>query len=133
MSISTMAVNVGGTCSVTGGTSTSYLAKGTTLDRRTLILSDNAEYVDQVRVELRVRDPKVNLTAPNGFTQARSEVYMEFPLLLDNGKRTANSFRLLLSVDPETTDAEIAEMRAEAAQLIFQSSLDDFWNKQATS
>ncbi len=133
MSITNMAVNVGGTSSVTGGTSTSYLAKGTTLDRRTLILDDNSDYVDQTKVEFSIKDPKVSAGAPNGYTQARSNVYVQVPLALDNGNRTINSLRIELSVDPETSDAEISAMLEEGAQILYQTALRDFWQKRALS
>jgi hypothetical protein len=52
-------------------------------------------------------------------------------LALDNGNRTVNTFTLSLSVDPETTDAEIESMLVLAAQLLHDSDFSDFWKKQS--
>ncbi len=132
MTIQALAVNVGGTNSVTGGTSTSVLSKGSTLSKRSVILDDSSEYIDQTRIEFSAQDPRVSTGAPNGYTQARSSFVMEVPLLLDNGKRTINTLTCKIAVDPETTDAEIAEMLSQGAQMLYSSALLNFWQKQST-
>jgi hypothetical protein len=133
MSIQSGAVLVGGTVATTGGTSTSFITKGGTLDSLKTILDDGAEFIAASTIDYQVKDPKVSTGAPNGYTQARTSVKLQVPLALDNGNRTINTFTLSLSVDPETTDAEVDAMRVLAAQLIHDADFDDLWQKQSLS
>lgn len=133
MSISTSSVLVGGTVATTGGTATTMIEKGNTLDNQKVILDDSAEFINATLIDFSVRDPKVNSGAPNGYTQARSSVKLSVPLALDNGNRTVNTVTIQLSVDPETTDAEVDAIRVLAAQLIHDSDFDEFWQKQSLS
>jgi hypothetical protein len=131
MSIESSAVLVDGTVATTGGTNTSVITKGQSLDSHKVILDDGAEFIDTSTIDFSIKDPKVNSGSPNGYTQARSSVKLSVPLALDNGNRTVNTFTLSLSVDPETTDAEIESMLVLAAQLLHDSDFSDFWKKQS--
>lgn len=132
MSIQTLAVNVGGTSSATGGTSTSMLSKGATLNKREVIFDDSSEFIDQIHATFTVSDPVVRNGSPNGYTQARSGLSIEFPLGLDNGNRTTNTLRINLAVDPETTDAEIDGYLEVGAQMLYLAALRNFWRRQST-
>jgi hypothetical protein len=131
MSIETAVILVGGTSSVTGGTSTGFIIKGDTLNEKRVILDDSSEFIDQTNVVFSIKDPVVNSGAPNGYTQQRSSVKMIRPLGLDNGNRTTNTFQTQVSVDPETSDAEKLALIEEGCQLVYQAALADFWRKQS--
>lgn len=133
MTISNLSVNIDGTVATTGGTATPVISKGTLLDQHNVILDDSSEFIAQTSMSFANKDPKVSLSAPNGYTQARRSVKILEPLLLDNGNYTTNSATIILSVDPETTDAEKLSLRVLAAQAIHDSDLDDFWNKGSMS
>lgn len=132
MTIQASSVLVDGTVATTGGTATSVINKGGTLAERRVILDDGSVYVGETRLQFKVSDPVVNSSAPNGYTQGRSEVKVLVPLLLDNGKYTTNTIDLKLSVDPETTDAEIQSMLVLGAQLLHDTDFSDFWKKRST-
>ncbi len=133
MAISTSSILVDGTVATTGGTATSVIQKGNTLDQVVVVLDDGSEFINQTTVTFSIKDPKVNTGAPNGYTQARSNAKITKPLALDNGNRTVNSVNIQLSVDHETTDAEIQNLLVTAAQLLVDSDFSDFWKKQSFS
>ena len=133
MSISTALILVDGTVATTGGTSTGLISKGDTLEVSRNILDDAAEFLAETRVDFSIKDPKVSAGAPNGYTQARSTAKISSPLVLDNGNNTVNTLEQKLSVDPETTDAEIQTMLVNGAQLLIAAAFSDFWNKRTLS
>lgn len=127
MSILNASVNVDGTVATTGGTATTFISKGTDLGSHDAILNDGSEFAAQTKVSFVTKDPKVQTSAPNGYTQHRCTAKVLRPLLLDNGNYTMNSVTITFSVDHETTDTEIGSLRVLAAQLIHDSDFDDFW------
>jgi hypothetical protein len=133
MAIETSSILYDGTVATTGGTATGVITKGGTLNQLNVILDDSSEFIDQTKVEFTVREPVVNTSAPNGYTQARSAVRMLVPLSLDNTNRTINSLKIELSVDHETTDAEIQSILVAGAQFLVDSDFSDFWKKQSLS
>jgi hypothetical protein len=131
MSIRGSAVLVGGTPSASGGTSTDLVVKNSLVQNQMVMtLDDSSEFIDETKITFSSTDPKVSVGAPNGYTQARSNLVISRPLALDNGEYTTNTFRATLSVDPETTDAEVAELLSVAAQILFGSDFSDFWDRQ---
>jgi len=133
MSISTASILVDGTVATTGGTATTMIDKGSSLDSKKVILDDSSEFINATTIDFSIKDPKVNSGSPNGYTQARSSVKLSVPLGLDNSNRTVNTMTLSLSVDPETTDAEIGSMLVLGAQLLHDSDFTEFWTKQSVS
>lgn len=133
MSIASGTILVGGTSSATGGTSTGLIEKGNSLTESRCLLDDGSAYTNSTSLQFLVKDPVPNPSAPNGFTQKRSSIRLLVPLALDNGNTTINSVAIQLSVDPETTDAEIDALRSHAAQVLFDSDFDEFWQNQSVS
>lgn len=131
MSIASGTVLVGGTTSSTGGTSTGFIVKGDTQGEAKVILDDGSAFIDSTQIAFTVRDPVVNSSSPNGYTQQRSSVSVLVPLALDNDNYTTNSVKVSISCDPETTDAEKDALIEMAAQLLRGSAFDDFWKKQS--
>lgn len=131
MSVKTSAILVDGTVATTGGTSTSFIDKGGSLEVQKLILDDSSEFAAQTSLTFSIKEPKISSSAPNGFTQARNTVKVMKPLALDNGSATVNTVTLQLSVDPETTDAEVENLLVTAAQLLHDSDYSAFWKKQS--
>lgn len=127
MSISTLAPYSGATFPRTAGSADAVASAGGDLDKHRLIFTTE-ELVLQRKLDFSVTAPKVSTSAPNGYTQGRSSVYMKFPLLLDNGNYTTNTIQLTFSADIETTDAEKQAMRDVAVQAIIDSSMDGFYN-----
>lgn len=133
MGIQSGAVLVDGTVATTGGTSTSFITKGNTLNELDLLLDNSAEFIAQTKIKFTVAEPRVQSSAPNGYTQARSICKLLVPLALDNGNTTINTLEIRLSCDHETTDAEIQSMLVLGAQFLHDSDFSNFWKKQSLS
>jgi hypothetical protein len=131
MSIESGAILVGGTTSTTGGTSTSFIVKGDSANLKKVYLDDSSEYVNTTSITFTGKDPIVNSGAPNGYTQQRSTVKANVPLLLDNGNYTMNTVNIELACDPETSDAEKVLLISLGVQLLNGTSFADFWKKQS--
>jgi len=133
MSIQSMSVLVDGVVVTTGGVATTGLTKGISPQKLSVILDDSSEFTAQTQLDFSVKDPRVSTGAPNGYTQAVSQVKILVPLALDNLGRTVNTVTVKLSVDHETSAAEIASLKILAAQVIADSDFTDFWEKQVLS
>ena len=130
MSITSSSILVDGTVATTGGTATGVIVKDTG-NPFICILDDSSEFINQTLVKFTTRDPTVDSSAPNGYTQKRSEVYVSKPLSLDNGNVTKNTLRITLSVDHESTAAEVQNLLVTGAQLLADSDFSDFWKIQS--
>lgn len=75
--------------------------------------------------------PKVEPSAPNGYTQVRTKEVIKIPLLLDNGKYTVNTVKVEVAYDVETSDAERLELRSLAAQSLINSNITPVWDAQS--
>lgn len=133
MSIDSASILVGGTTSTTGGSATTFIVKGDTLNEKRVILDNSAAFADETKVQFSIKDPVVNSGAPNGYTQARSTAKILVPLALDNGLYTVNTVTISVSFDPETTSAEKDNLIDLAVQLLNDSDYSDFWKKQSLS
>lgn len=75
--------------------------------------------------------PKPSATAPNGSTQARCELVFKSPLELDNGQVTVNTARYAFAYDPETSQAEVNELKAILIQCIQDADFADLIQQMA--
>lgn len=131
MSIDTASILVDGTVGITGGTATGFLVKSTNNNEKVVVLNDSSEFINQTSVSFKINDPKPSSSSPNGYTQARTEVRIKRPLLLDNGDYTVNTCSAQLSVDHETTDAEVESLKVLLCNLIMDTDFSDLWSKQS--
>lgn len=127
MSISSSSVLLGSTVSASGGTSTNLLSKGGDSNHVAVLIDDSSEFMNQKTAKFFVAEPRPQASAPNGYTQSRATLRLLFPINLDNGSRSVNTLEIKLGVDIETTEAEIAEYQAIAAQFMTGSAFSDFW------
>jgi len=130
MTIQAASVLVDGTIAVTGGTATALTSMGNTLNEHSTYYG-GTDYLSRNTVSFKVKAPKVSASAPNGYTQARNEVLVKSPLVLDNGNLTNNTVRIIFSCDVETTDAEKVTLLETAAQMISDSDFANYWAAQS--
>lgn len=131
MSLSAASILVGTTLAGTGGTATTFKTLGNTLTQHNLLLDDGSEFINQTELDFTIKSPKVDTSAPNGYTQQRMTCVIKRPLALDNGNRTVNTVRIEISVDHEATASEIDSLRELAAQVVFDADYDDFWQSMS--
>jgi hypothetical protein len=127
MPLSSFAPYSGATFPRTGGAADPIADSGGDLNKHRLIFTTE-DFVLQRKVDVSVSVPKPLASAPNGYTQGRREIFIRFPMLLDNGNYTTNTAQILLSADVENTDAEIRAMRDVMVQAIDDSSFDGVFN-----
>jgi len=132
MAIIGSTVTDGGTMSTSGGSSTTLSQIGGSTATSIVAAIGSDDYLSLRTADFKVVLPKVSANAPNGYTQARNEVFVRSPLLLDNGKTTINTIRIVISRDVESTDAEVDAMRLLACQILNNSTLgNSYWRDQS--
>ncbi|DAD49893.1 coat protein [ssRNA phage ESE017] len=131
MAIANSSIAIDSTASVTGGTARTVKELVRNNSELNAYIDEGLSFQARKEVAFSVKVPKVSVSAPGGFTQARSTVILKSPKTLANGNRTVNTVSIQLSVDPETTAAEVTTMLNAAAQLLFDSDYSDFWKAQA--
>lgn len=133
MTIENASLNVGATSvSPTGGTATSFTVQGSDSTSAKMFLDGAASFAATTRVQLFTRDPKVNASAPDGYTQKRSTYRLLRPKALASGSITVNSGTIDLGVSVESTDAEILDLQLSLAQALADAALAEFWQNQST-
>lgn len=120
----------GATLAATGGTAKTLVSIGGSSTGNDFYVDEDTSSITRRTLSVNVVVPKVNASAPGGYTQERANLTYRAPKVLANGNRTVNVGRIEISVDPETTAAERTALRYELAQLIFSSSFDDLFEKQ---
>jgi len=131
MPIKTGTIKTSALIAVSGGTDVSLLSRGGSLGTIKVILDDGSEYLNQTAMDFSIKEPKVNIGSPNGYTQMRNVLKITQPKVLSNGNSTLNSVTVNLGTDVETSNAEISELLQLASQVLTESSFDDFWQNQS--
>lgn len=127
MSLSNAVVKSGATIAPSGGTDLTFESQGSSLGQNRIIVSADTDLRTRREIMAVVKEPRVQSSAPNGYTQARSSITFKSPLLLDNGLVTVNTLKLELSTDVETSSAEKDEMLILGAQFLTDSDFTGFF------
>lgn len=127
MSLTTLSLLEASTVSASGGTALDFTTAGGSTDKNKLIVPADTDLREQRSLDLSVRRPRVQASAPNGYTQGRSIAVLKFPHTLANGNLTVDTIRIEMSTDVETSVANKSEMMSLAAQTIIDSEMSDFW------
>lgn len=127
MSLSNASVLSGATMSPSGGTALAFESQGSTLATNKLIVTADTDLRTRREISATIKEPRVQASAPNGYTQARSILVFKAPLSLDNGNITVNTLRIELAFDVETTDAEKDELLVLGSQFLNDSDFTGFF------
>lgn len=127
MPFTSASVSSGATVAPTGGSALAFTGQGIRNNAHTAVAMADTSLLLRRSITASVKEPKVSVGAPNGYTQARATIVFKSPLALDNGNHTVNTVRIELAYDEETTSAEIEELRIIAAQLLADSDFDNLW------
>lgn len=133
MSIRNSSVAVGATYSPTGGTATSLvLLNSDASSTKAFIGTSGVTPLTRSELSFTGKPAKVSPSAPGGFTQGRASVKIVVPKVLANTNRTLNSCAFELSVDPETTAAEVSALKLAMVNFILDADFDQLWLNQST-
>jgi len=133
MTIENGILPMGAVYAPTGGVARTMLSLGRTTDSNKLLLDEDLDLILRKTILVTSKAPTPNASSPNGYTQQRTSIVFHSPKLLANGNYTKNSFSFVLSYDPETTAAEIAELREYAAHIGVQSEFDELFENGSPS
>lgn len=128
MSLSNASVPVGATYSPSGGSATSFVSMGSTLNTKKLYLDDSSELILRKTALVTVKEPTPLASAPNGYTQQRSTIVFHVPLALDNGEYTTNKVEISMSYDPETSASEVGFLRELIAHVGVDADFDGMFS-----
>jgi len=115
----------------TGGSALAFAAGQSSATTMHLYVSADTDLRTRRTIDVVIKPPKIQPTAPNGYTQARATATYKKPKLLANGKITVNSVQVSMSYDVETTQAEIQELMDVGAQMIFDADFTALWKNQS--
>jgi len=127
MSLNTLSILESSTVSASGGTAMPMTSFGGSENKNTLVVDADTDLRTQRTVSFTVRRPKVQASAPNGYTQGRCNMLFKVPRVLANGNMSVDTISIQLSTDVETSVAEKQEMLALGAQLLVDSEVDAVW------
>lgn len=128
MSIASLSLLEGATITPSGGTALAFNASVPYNGSVKAYCTTDTDLRSRRTIDFSVKEPKVSPSAPAGYTQARANTFIRAPLALDNGSSTTNTVSIGFSFDPETTQAEVLELRKLAVLAIIDSDLDGFYN-----
>lgn len=132
MSLSNSSILIDGTVATTGGTATTFISKGNTLDQHNLVLDDGSSLADQTILSVTSKSPKPKVGAPSGYTQARTTFLVKVPMTVpSSGLVTINTIKIEMATDIETTDAQKLSMRVIGSQLLSDSDFVNAWDLQS--
>lgn len=117
MSLSNASVSSGATVAPTGGSALAFSGSGPRGNSHVIFATADTDLRTRRTITTVVREPRILASAPNGYSQARTQFTFKSPLTLDNGLVTVNKVTIEFSSDPETSQAELEEMRVIAAQI----------------
>jgi hypothetical protein len=126
MSLSDMSLLEGATITPSGGTALVFDSMGTSEYKNTLFVPADTDLRTQRRIVCTAKWPKVQSSAPNGYTQARANAVIKIPLELDNGAITYNTIVIGFNTDVETSSAEKDAMLLLGAQVFTDSDFTGF-------
>jgi len=129
MTIKSASILKDGAVATTGGSAAAFTSLGVTMNRHKAFF-DGTDHRTRSEVVATTKDPKVSASAPNGYTQARSNMLFKVPKLLANGLYTINTIQVSMSCDVETTQAEKQRLLGYAAQGATDSDFTSFWENQ---
>jgi hypothetical protein len=131
MSLNNIAPKIGASVgSVTDGTASSLVLK----DSRTnlYLIDENLVRELQRTVMFTAVDPSKTETGANGYSHARSKIVVKSPKKLSNDVTTVNLAEFKIGIDPESTPAEIQELKHLICSIILSTDADTFFTSQTT-
>jgi len=120
MSLADVSLNATSSTTPTGGTALALDSLGQTLGKNHLFFAADTDFRTRREMICTASQPRVQSSAPNGYTQARQNILLKVPLALDNGATTVNTASVQFAMDVETSDSE----KDQVIQLIITALCD---------
>lgn len=117
----------------TGGSALAFSSSGQAGNTVTLYVAADTDLRTRRTIDVEVRKPRPNASAPNGLTQARQIATFKKPKVLANGKITTGTVSVTLAYDVEFTQTEIQELIDVGAQMLCDSDFTNLWKASSLS
>jgi hypothetical protein len=132
MGIRTSSIALGATFSPTGGTATAFSTLSSNDQSiKGFLAESGVTPLTRKEVTFEGKPSRANASSPGGYTQGRASAKLAVPKVLANLARTVNTMKVELSVDPETTDAEVTAMKSAMINLINDTDFSQLWLNQS--
>lgn len=133
MSIRNASVPVGATYAPTGGTATGLVVLSANAGVvNTFIGTSGVTPLTRTEIEFRTKNSKPLSGAPGGYSQGRSSALITVPKTLANLNVTHNTAKFEMSIDPETTQAEVNALKLAVVNVILDADFDQLWLNQSS-
>lgn len=126
-------IPLGATFAPTGGSATTLASLGGSGTNLKLLVSDSAAFNLRSIITASVVESVVNASYPGGFTPTKRRLARTKPITLADGSIFTNQMILEMIVHPETSDAQITELRSTAVNCLNDADFDGFWLDSALS
>lgn len=125
---------VGGTVSVAGGTSTSFVANSAEVKGGIQVVdSANTNAITRAMITLRtIKSAIVNAVTGKYSGKTKRQAQLVRPKVLGDGSIIFPLIRIEIETHPEMTDAEVSALLSEGAQLCIDSDFTSFWKLGST-
>lgn len=126
MGIKTMSLLSGATLSATGGTALAFTDDGVSVNGGVhLVVPATADYRVRESATVKYRAPVLQMDGT--YLRDKKSISYNVPLILASGKIVNNVIRVEREVHPELSAANATALNKIAAQLLFDTDLDNFW------
>lgn len=124
MPLTSLSLLEAATVTPSGGTALAFSSQGIKNGvLHGLVASADTDLRTQRQLEYSVRRARVQASAPNGYTQARTSAILKIPRILANGNITVDTVTISLNCDVETTVAQKTEMAKLGAQMFVNANV----------
>jgi hypothetical protein len=134
MSLNSLTLTTGATAiafTPTGGTSIDLDIASSNGNVVTVVPELDSDFRTKRSITFNKTSPRIEPSAPNGYTQVRTKATVKVPILLTNGKYTVNQIKVEVAYDVETSDAQRLELRSLGAQLFTNAIVAAVWDAQS--
>lgn len=128
MPLNTGSIALGATFAPTGGVATTLATLGGDRSGVKLLISDAAVFNLRSTLNVTVVEPAANDSYPGKFTPAKRRVARVKPITLSDGSIFNNQLIQEMIVHPETTAAQITELRSTGVNVLNDADFDGLWN-----
>lgn len=135
MGVQNATLLVGATVAATGGTSTAFVANGSSVTGGVQIVdSTNTNAVTRASMTFRtIKNAILDVVTGKFLGKIKRQAQLVRPKVCADGRVVFPLIRIELEFSPENSDAEIAALMSEGAQLLTDADFTQFWKIGSTT
>lgn len=127
MGLKTMSLTTGATLAASGGSALAFAENGVTIvNGIQLMVPADADYQTRRTVTIKSRPPSIN-PKTGAYSKDKKSFSYTLPLVLTDGSIVFNTVRVEREVHPTLAAAAALDLIKVAAQMCFDSDVENFW------